>query len=51
LCKLEPGDFLLDSQFGCLWGKVFLLFRAGRDKELTKILRAYDMGVLAERIQ
>lgn len=28
----EVGKYLLDPEFGCVWGKVFLYFRAGREK-------------------
>jgi hypothetical protein len=38
LCRMESGDYMLDPQLGCIWGKIFLLFRAGREKELTRLL-------------
>jgi hypothetical protein len=42
---------MLDSQLGCLWGKAFLLFRAGRAKELTSLLERCGLGGLSRDIQ
>jgi hypothetical protein len=47
---MEPEDYMLDPQLGCIWGKIFLLFRAGREKELTRLLEYCGLEEQARRI-
>lgn len=41
---------MLDPQLGCIWGKAFLFFRAGRNKELSALLTKHGLNELAEQI-
>lgn len=40
----------MDAELGCIWGKAFLYFRAGRYKELAKLLDRHGVQRFGQQI-